>query len=114
VSKLLKTLSAGGLLLSHRGLKGGYSLARVPQEISVGQIIAVLEGPIGVTECGGTPGACDREAHCPMLTNWQVISDALRQALENLTLTELIHPLHAPTKRNSFVAAMELASGRPQ
>jgi FeS assembly SUF system regulator len=112
VSKLLKLLSGGGLLLSHRGLKGGYSLARVPQEISIGQIIAVLEGPVGVTECGGTPGACDMESHCPMSTNWQVISHALREALENLTLSELLHPLHAPTKRNSFVAAMELA--RPQ
>jgi FeS assembly SUF system regulator len=114
VSKLLKELSGGGLLLSHRGLKGGYSLARQPEEISVGQIIAVLEGPIGVTECGGTPGICDKEAHCPMSSNWQVISHALRQALENLTLLDLIHPLHTAARRNSFVAAMELASGRPQ
>jgi FeS assembly SUF system regulator len=114
VSKLLKLLSGGGLLLSHRGLKGGYSLARVPGEISVGQIIAVLEGPIGVTECGGAPGVCDMEAHCPMSSNWRVISHALRQALENLTLPDLINPLQMVAKRNSFVAAMELASGRPQ
>ena len=114
VSKLLKLLSGGGLLLSHRGLKGGYSLARMPNEISVGQIIAVLEGPVGVTECGGAPGTCDMEPHCPMSTNWRVISEALRQALENLTLPDLINPLQMVAKRNSFVAAMELASGRPQ
>ncbi len=45
VSKLLKELLQGGLLVSHRGIKGGYSLARKPREISVAEIIAVLEGP---------------------------------------------------------------------
>src|SRR5260370_2296474 len=50
VSKLLKELLQGGLLVSHRGIKGGYSLARKPQEISVAEIIAVLEGPITLTQ----------------------------------------------------------------
>src|ERR1700680_4655587 len=48
VSKLLKELLQGGLLVSRRGLKGGYSLARKPREISVAEIIAVLEGPIAI------------------------------------------------------------------
>lgn len=113
VSKILKELSTGGLLASHRGVKGGYTLARDSQEISVGQIISVLEGPIGVTECGGVPGSCDMEPHCPVSSNWRVISHALRQALENLTLPDLIYPLQMVAKRNNFVAAMEL-TGRPQ
>ncbi len=114
VSKILKALSNGGLLLSHRGVKGGYSLAREPQEISVGQIITVLEGPIGVTECGGVPGACDMEPHCPVSANWRIISNALRQALENLTLPDLIYPLQLVAKRNNLIAAMDLTSGRTQ
>ncbi len=113
VSKILKELSNGGLLTSHRGVKGGYTLTRLPQDISVGQIISVLEGPIGVTECGGVPGSCGMEPHCPVSANWRVISHALRQALENLTLPDLIYPLQMVGKRNNFVAAMELA-GRPQ
>src|SRR2546426_12150391 len=51
VSKLLKELLQGGLLVSHRGIKGGYSLARMPREISMAEIIAVIEGPIALTEC---------------------------------------------------------------
>ena len=51
VSKLLKELLQGGLLVSQRGIKGGYSLAREPREISVAEVIAVLEGPIALTEC---------------------------------------------------------------
>jgi FeS assembly SUF system regulator len=115
VTKILKLLSNGGLLISHRGVKGGYSLVRVAQEISVGQIITVLEGPIGVTECGGVPGLCDMEPHCPMSANWRIISNELRRALENLTLPDLIHPLPPMMpKRNSLISAMDLTSGRTQ
>ena len=51
VSKILKLLAREGLLASHRGVKGGYSLARHPEEISMAAIIAALEGPIAITEC---------------------------------------------------------------
>jgi FeS assembly SUF system regulator len=114
VSKILKLLSSGSLLLSHRGVKGGYSLAKLPREISVGQIIAVLEGPIGVTECGGAPGLCEMEPHCPVSANWRIISDELRQALENLTLPDLINPLQLVTRRNPLITATDLISGRTQ
>jgi FeS assembly SUF system regulator len=114
VSKILKLLSQGSLLLSHRGVKGGYSLAKLPSEISVGQIIAVLEGPIGVTECGGVPGLCGMEPHCPMSANWRIISHELRQALENLTLPDLINPLQMMAKRRPLITATDLTSGRTQ
>ena len=51
VSKILKVLTREGMLASHRGVKGGYSLARLPEEISMAEIIAALEGPIALTEC---------------------------------------------------------------
>ncbi len=51
VSKLLKLLLQAGFLVSHRGTNGGYSLAREPEDISVAEIIAALEGPIALTEC---------------------------------------------------------------
>src|SRR3954462_9994836 len=62
VSMLMKELVRGGLLVSQRGIKGGYSLARRPREISVAEIIAVLEGPIALTECStDVSGVCDLE-----------------------------------------------------
>src|SRR5438270_13588885 len=51
VSKILKTLLQGGLLVSQRGIKGGYSLAREPGLISIAEIISVLEGPVALTAC---------------------------------------------------------------
>jgi Predicted transcriptional regulator len=102
VSKLLKELLQGGLLVSHRGIKGGYSLARSPREISVAEIIAELEGPIALTECStDISGLCDLEPCCPIKNNQRVISQAVRGALDNVMLSDLIQPLHLTTIRNA-------------
>lgn len=91
VCKILKLLARSGLLESHRGAKGGYSLARDPGEISVVEIITALDGPIGITECiDNTPGECGQESVCPVKGNWQRINDAVREALQSITLAEMI------------------------
>ncbi|HKS15991.1 MAG TPA: Rrf2 family transcriptional regulator, partial [Planctomycetota bacterium] len=51
VSKLLKALAHGGLLEAQRGVRGGFRLAKAPEDVTVADIIAALEGPIGITEC---------------------------------------------------------------
>ncbi len=112
VSKILKGLSQAGLLVSTRGVKGGYTLARAPQEISVAEIILALEGPIAVTECGAAPKQCELELHCPVSNNWRVISRALRDALENLPLSDLLAPLPMMVARQRLV--MLNLSGRTQ
>lgn len=89
-SKILKKLTRAGLLVSHRGTQGGYSLARAPEEISVSDIIGSLEGPIALTDCSGeADGSCEIEMTCPVRTNWQRITDAIREALEAIPLTEM-------------------------
>ncbi len=90
VSKVLKILARGGLLESHRGAKGGYALARDPEEIPVVDVITVLDGPIGITECiDDTPGECGQESSCHVRGNWQRINDAIRQALGAISLAEM-------------------------
>lgn len=90
VSKILKILAREGILASHRGAKGGYSLARTPREISVDQIIEALDGPIGITECiDEAPGECGQEPICPVRGNWQRINEAIRDALSGITLAEM-------------------------
>jgi len=90
VSKILKALARAGLLVAHRGVKGGFSLARRPEEISMAQIISAMEGPIAITECSdNVPGICELEPWCPVGANWQRINRAVRQALENIKLSEM-------------------------
>jgi FeS assembly SUF system regulator len=92
VSKVMKLLAREGILSSHRGVKGGYSLARNPERITVGEVIRVLEGPIGITECAFSPGSCEQETLCPVRSNWLRISAVVRDALERIPLTEMTAP----------------------
>lgn len=95
VSKLLKELLQSGLLLSHRGTKGGYLLAREPQQISVIDIITAIEGPMALTECStDVSGLCNLELSCPLKSNQRVINQAVRGVLEKITLSDLVQPLH--------------------
>jgi FeS assembly SUF system regulator len=91
-SKILKALAKGGLLVSHRGVKGGYRLASSADHISLADVIQALEGPIGITECSFNPGACEQEGSCPVQSNWKRISLAMRDALDNIPLSEMILP----------------------
>lgn len=93
VGKILKLLAREGLLTSQRGVKGGYSLSRPPEQISFSQVISALEGPVALTECSHTShDNCDRELLCSMSAHWQRINLALHEVLDQLTLTELTPP----------------------
>lgn len=89
VTKVLKLLARDGLLISHRGVQGGYELSRLPEEINVAQIIAALEGPIAFTQCSANAVGCDREPICPVRPNWQRVDQVLRKALESISLLEM-------------------------
>ncbi|MFH1016630.1 MAG: SUF system Fe-S cluster assembly regulator [Pseudomonadota bacterium] len=89
VGKLLKLLTKRGLLASHRGANGGYTLARPPERITIAEIIAALEGPIAVTECNIADGACDQESHCPTRPHWHLINAAIYDALQKIALSNM-------------------------
>jgi FeS assembly SUF system regulator len=89
VRKVLKILAREGLLVSHRGAKGGYSLMRRSKRISVAEIIRAVEGPLAMTECVEAPGECRLESTCRMKTAWQRINDTVLQTLSRMTLSDL-------------------------
>jgi FeS assembly SUF system regulator len=92
VSKVLKLLTQGGILVSHRGTKGGYGLARSASEISVADIIRSLEGPLALVECTAGPGHCHHESTCVVRSPWQRINGVIVEALSRVTLSELLDP----------------------
>ncbi len=90
VSKLCKELSKAGILISHRGRRGGYGLARPPEDISVAQIVEALEGPIALTECSDPRAdTCGLEAECPAKATMDPVSRAIHGALEGVPLSAL-------------------------
>lgn len=94
VSKILKALCKEQILTSIRGTKGGYRLSRLPEEISVAQIIRCIEGPIALTDCSReAASSCDLEGSCPVRSNWQIISASVVKALSNLSLKDMTAPM---------------------
>jgi FeS assembly SUF system regulator len=99
VSKLLKSLVHAGLVVSTRGVQGGYALARSADSISAAEIIDALEGPVAITECSSVSGGCNLESFCRVGLAWQRINRSIRKALESVTLADLQHlrePLPPP------------------
>jgi FeS assembly SUF system regulator len=103
VVKLLKTLLKAGLLVSQRGTKGGYALAKRPDEVSVAAVIEALEGPLAITECS-MPGTCEHERRCVARPNWAAVNDVIQQALSSLTLAEMTQP--APLRAAGHAALL--------
>jgi FeS assembly SUF system regulator len=90
VSKILKALTREGLLMSQRGSKGGYSLAVAPEDLTVSEMIRVLEGPVALMDCAVGPSLCEHETVCAVREPWQVISRVVERALADVTLADLV------------------------
>lgn len=90
VSKILGALSKADLLVSQRGLKGGFRLSRPAVEITVADIVEAIDGPIALTNCiEKAPGDCCYEDLCSMKPHWQLINDAVKKGLAGITLNEI-------------------------
>ncbi len=101
VSKLLKSLGRSGLVTSTRGANGGYELARDPGDISAADIIDALEGPVSITECSAIDSQCEHEGVCSVGNAWQRVNVAIRQALDDVSLSDLLQT-NSPTPRFRF------------
>ena len=93
VSKILKMLGQHELVKSSRGARGGYTLGRSAESISIAHIIDALDDqPFGLTECTALPGACTVESGCHIRSNWQRINAIVRRTLENVSVADMVHP----------------------
>ena len=86
VSKVLKILTQGGILVSHQGSKGGYCLSHPAQEITAAEIIEAIEGPVAITDCTGSEG-CER--NCQVSKSWQKVNATIITTLQGLNLASM-------------------------
>src|SRR6266481_5337229 len=85
VCKLLKQLQRAGLVISTRGLHGGYQLARPAAQISAAAIIDALEGPVALTDCSAGHGNCEIEDTCRVGRVWQRLNLAFRRSTRQVS-----------------------------
>ena len=93
LEQLMGALRKAGLVASKRGAQGGYELAHPPDQITIGQIIRVLEGPITPLDCldtdAGTGPYCDQPEQCVLRGLWKQLQDSMERVLDSTTLEDL-------------------------
>jgi FeS assembly SUF system regulator len=112
VAKLLKSLAHAGLVTATRGASGGYRLARGPNAISVAEIVAAIDGDIGLTQCSVHVDECARTTYCPTRPHWAAINRAVGQALAAVSLDAMITPAAFITRMSKLTTSSETAEPR--
>lgn len=88
-AKVLKVLAKHGLLESCRGASGGYKLNKHPEDISVAEIIQILEGPMAIMECNLGKEYCAISKNCEIHSSWNKINAVIFNALDTIKLSDL-------------------------
>lgn len=88
--QIMNLLKTAGLVRGTRGPKGGYILLRDPATINLLDVIQILEGPVTLVECVDDPDFCSRVENCVAHTVWDEVSQAIRSALQKITLAEIL------------------------
>ncbi len=91
LEQLMAALRKGGLVKSVRGAQGGYVLARPPDEINVGDVIRILEGPIAPVECVSElkVAECDQADRCITRTVWEKVRDGIARVMDSISLADM-------------------------
>lgn len=94
LEQLAGQLRRAGLVESTRGVHGGYSLTRPPEQVCVLEVVRAVEGEVSPVECVSSDyvtGTCSREGECASRGLWQRLKDSIDGVLRQTTLAELIH-----------------------
>jgi len=90
LEQILNKLRKAGIIQSVKGPGGGYMLARVPETISIGQILKELEGPVAITSCLDPSEGCVRVDSCVTHLLWKSLGDNIERFLDRMTLHDLL------------------------
>ena len=90
VEQLMAPLRTAGLVRSHRGRHGGFSLGRPAEEITVADVLQAVEGPLSIVPCVRSE-TCDRAMNCPTRPVWQRASDALQRVFSETTIADMVN-----------------------
>ncbi|MGD9124292.1 MAG: Rrf2 family transcriptional regulator [Desulfarculaceae bacterium] len=103
LEQLLIPLKGAGLVSSLRGARGGYKLTKDPGEITLYDIVKVLEGPLVVVDCVDNPASCTRQSECVVRELWDEMTNLLKDFLSSTTLAHLV------TKKQSLPSNQDMA-----
>ena len=92
LEQIIIPLRKANFIRSVRGPKGGHMLARRPEDITIGELVKVLEGGIDLSECIEHPEECNRSVNCPTRGIWEEATKAMKDKLNSITLSTMVEP----------------------
>jgi len=95
LAKIISQLSIAGLIHTSRGARGGVSMARSPEEVSVLEVVEAIDGPISLNDCTGDPSACPFGEDCPLRPLW---CETQAELIDRLRKTNFASFVNVPTK----------------
>jgi Rrf2 family transcriptional regulator, iron-sulfur cluster assembly transcription factor len=99
LEQIIIPLKKANYIHSVRGPKGGHTLARPPEEITVGEIVALLEEGVSLVECSYNPKVCSRSSNCQTRSIWQEAAQAMFDKLNSITLADLLKTGASPSAK---------------
>ncbi|MGC8764697.1 MAG: RrF2 family transcriptional regulator [Brevinematia bacterium] len=96
--QIVRLLKVGGILISQRGVQGGYTLAQHPREITVFKIFEALEGKFNIIDCG----KCLRKVDCVAKKVWGKLTESMVNTLKSITLQDLVDEYKAERSKNVY------------
>jgi Rrf2 family protein len=89
LAKILQKLAREGLVVSHQGTKGGYSLGREASELDVVTVIEAVDGPLSLTQCFSEDGTCEQFDTCNVKSPLQRLNDRVLRMLSQVTIARM-------------------------
>ena len=93
LAKIISQLSIAGLIHTSRGARGGVSMARPPEAISVLEVVESIDGPIALNECSQSAGACPFGENCPLRSLWCGTQNELVDKLRRTTFAQVLEQM---------------------
>ena len=90
ISRLVISLRKSGMIRSVRGVNGGFHIAKKPEDITLLDVIEVMEGPLSIVDCVSTPKRCKLSENCAPREVWCKLNDDIRGLMRGTTLADIL------------------------
>ncbi len=90
ISRLIIDLRRAGMVRSIRGAKGGFRIAKKPEEITLLDVVEVMEGPLSIVDCVRSPEKCTRHENCATRAIWDKLNSEIRASMSRITLADIL------------------------
>ncbi len=103
LEQIVTQLNRAGLVKSVRGAQGGYTLSRPSDQITVGDVLRVVEGSLALVDCADDNGYCEKSPSCTTAFVWKKIKLAVEDVVDNITLKDLVERSNEQAEFNYII-----------